>query len=241
MKQPSPAPKATTSARPASAQAKSKKEPTSPWVIWTSGAIIVMAALATAYVIWWPKTPAPDAPPAEILKYTASERFAKLTPEQQQPYLKALRGLDRDERREAFQSASLTDDDRQRMRENMFNTYMAPMMDGYFALSDTKQREAYLDKLIDQQEARRREWARNRPSTRPAANAAQAGGNNNNAQAGRNGNRQRGAGRNDPARQKARIENTPPERQVKMAEFFAAMRARREARGMSNNWGGRGR
>ncbi len=172
--------------------------------------------------------PSPNASPKALVQFIATERFANLPPDQQKPYLDALEKIPGSERREVFRQANLSDEERQAAFENTMGQQFEKRMDDFFALPPGPQRDAYLDRIIDQMEARR-----NRATTRQAAggNAAangQRGGRGNWGGGGRGGRN----GGVDPARMKRRIERSSPERRTKFAEFSAALRARRQQRGL---------
>jgi hypothetical protein len=137
--------------------------------------------------------------------------------------------------REAVEQGQISREDARETMMEAFESRMNKTMDDYFALQP-KDREKYLDKLIDEQEAMRRQWqqrATTRPATRPAREDRPTSR--------PAGDWQRRAGE--------RADRTPPERQAKRAEFMAAMMQRRMERGLSNGggfggrggWGGGGR
>ena len=129
--------------------------------------------------------------------------------------------------REAVQQGQISRDDAWQAMGEAMEARMNKVMDDYFALPP-KDRDKYLDKLIDEQEARMREWrqrATTRPATRPAREDRPTS---------------RPAG-DWQRRANERADRTPPERQAKRAEFMAAMMQRRMERGLSNGPGAGGR
>jgi hypothetical protein len=136
--------------------------------------------------------------------------------------------------RDAVEQGQISREDAWQAMGEAREAQMNKVMDDYFALAP-KDREKYLDKLIDEQEAMRRQWqqrATTRPSTRPARE-------------------DRPTPASRPAgdwqrRANERADRTPPERQAKRAEFMAAMMQRRMERGLQGGpgrggWGGGGR
>jgi len=139
--------------------------------------------------------------------------------------------------RQAVEQGQISREDAWQAVGEVREAQMNKVMDDYFALQP-KDRDKYLDKLIDEQEARMREFQRRattRPTTRPARQDPPTSR--------PAGDWQRRAGE--------RADRTPPERQAKRAEFMAAMMQRRMERGLSNGagpggggrggWGGGGR
>ncbi len=149
---------------------------------------------------------------------------------------KLLASLGDDPRRvrDAVEEGKITREEARDVFEQAGEARMNKTMDEYFALPTGKEREKYLDKMIDEMEARRRDWqqrAATQPTTRP-----------NRPDRGERPMTQP----NDRARRMAtRMDSTPPERRAKMAEFRAAMAARMAARGIQGGpgrggWGGPG-
>lgn len=186
----------------------------------------VLVVMGLGGWLWSRRMPPPTASPKALVQFIATERFASLPPDQQQPYLDALEKIPFSERRDAFRQANLSDEERHAAFENTMGRQFEKRMDEFFALPPGPQRDAYLDRIIDQMEARR-----NRASTRPSAAGANATANASGRQGGRGNWGGRGGG-NNPARMKRRIERSSPEMRTKFAEFSAAMRARRAQRGL---------
>src|SRR5687768_9673364 len=179
------------------------------WWIASAGGAAVLVAAAVVYAVW-PSAPAPDAPPAEVAKYVASEAFARLSDEQKKPYLDAAQELPWEQRREAWEQ--LTDEERGRAMRNFGGGRREKQLDEYFALPPGKQRVVYLDKLIDEQEKRRAEWSQRRQQRQ---DGRQADGGREGA-----GNRGQWADRGasaSAARMNERIQNTPPARRAQWA------------------------
>jgi hypothetical protein len=188
----------------------------------------ILVVLGLSGWLWSRRMPSPSASPKTLVQFIATERFANLPPDQQQPYLDALDKVPWSERRQVFQQANLSEEERHAAFENTMGRQFEKRMDEFFALPAGPQRDAYLDRIIDQMESRRQ-----RATTRQAA----AGNtpNANHSQAGQGpgqGHRGGRGGGNNPARMKNRIERSSPEMRTKFAEFHAALRARRAQRGL---------
>jgi uncharacterized membrane protein YgcG len=135
--------------------------------------------------------------------------------------------ISRDEAREAFMEA--------------MEARMNRSMDEFFVLPAGKERDAYLDRMIDEMEARRREWqerSTTQPTTRP--NWAERRGDGPATQPSDADRAQRAQ------RAAQRADSTPPERRAQRAEFMSAMQKRMAERGIQpgrggpGGWGGRG-
>ncbi|MGH7179655.1 MAG: hypothetical protein ACREJC_19930 [Tepidisphaeraceae bacterium] len=140
-------------------------------------------------------------------------------------------GDDREKLRKAVDDGQLTRDE---VRDAMWQRREAEtdkQVDGYFALPTQKERDKYLDKMIDGMEARRKEFER-RAATQPA----------------RNRDRERGptTGPTTQPRQDwqqrmaQRQDNTPPDKRAQRIEFRRAMQQRMTQRGIAPPQGGRG-
>lgn len=183
--------------------------------------------------LWAGRAPKPSSDALTIAKFMSTDKFASMSDEQKRPYIDAMRQnmpqmrdlasqLSREERRAAF--------------ENLFGNRMQEQVDAYFALPPGPQRTAAIDKVIDEMEQRRSEWAQ-RAATRPANEQRPPRGEASN---GGDGTGERRGGRMDPGRMKDRIENVPPERRAKMSEYIAEIRKRRAERGLPSDGPGRG-
>jgi len=175
------------------------------------GALIL--AIVLAWYFWPVRVPSPNESAATIGKFMATDKFASLPLDQKQPFLDAMEKLPWDDRRKMF--SGLSDDQREKMFTNAFLNSRMKTINDFFKLKTQKDKDAFLDKLIDQQQAR--------DAQRTKDQAANAGGQ------GRGGG---GAGRGDPGRMKAMLERVPPGSREKMAGFIGAIHARRDARGL---------
>lgn len=198
------------------------------WLVGSGGT--AAAALAAAILFAWSRVP-PDpasAPPEEVARYLASERFAQLPLEQKQVYLETLRqNASGDPSRAMRAMDSLTETERERLHENMGAVFQARMrqeIDRYFELPP-EQRVAYLDEWIDRHEAFRRQWSSRRegepnaPSSRPAFSGRWHGP-------------RRHGGPGNIEHLKHMIKHTSGKDQARFLEFMDALRKRREERGL---------
>jgi len=131
--------------------------------------------------------------------------------------------------RELMRDESLGDEERERVRETMRETFRAEQearVKEYFALP-AEEREAYLDKLVDEMSERFQRWQDGRREEPPGGEAA---------------NRDGEGERRGPTldRMRERIESSDPAERAQQAEFRRAMRARMEARGIARPWPGGG-
>ena len=186
------------------------------WILLGSGLLVICGGIITWAV--WPNNPPDPATqsPQQIAKYMASKQFAGLDDTKKQDYLSKM-----GDRRELFRAAGeLNEQERQQLRENVgsvFRRDMESRVDRYFELP-SDQRTAYLDEMIDRMPNRRG----------PMTDSA------NRQPPGVQGQGRRGGGRGfTPERLRRRIENTPPERRAKFAEFMRAYRQRMQERGLS--------
>ena len=181
------------------------------WII-LAGSVLAISALGLGYTVWPSRPPDPAGSPQDVAAYVASNKFARLSADDKQAYLRqAGPGLFRSSR-------ELSDEQRQKLRENIgpvFRQGMEDRINKYFELPPEEQ-IAYLDEMIDRMEAMRQAHP-------PRASAGSDGQNQ----------RPRGRGGFTPARMKNRIENTSPEHRAKMAAFRKAMSERRKQRGLS--------
>jgi len=210
------------------------------WLVGCGVAAVTGGALGT----WaWFRTPsAPDPAkqtPQKLMEYMASDEFAAQPREVKEQYFQRMRQLREEGGREAFRGAQLDDPQRRQLRQNMrsmFEERMDETMQKYFALP-ADQRTAYLDQLIDEQQARMSRWREER-SRRAEERAASgpAEGQQTAAGSGEEGDRPRRADRGrrglTPERLKQRIEHTTPERRAMREEFMKALRKRMEERGI---------
>jgi hypothetical protein len=125
----------------------------------------------------------------------------------------------------------LTEEERKSMRENartLFHAALNDRVQGYFGTPE-EDRTAYLDKLIDDMQQRRKEMEQRRSSE--GEGGTTPGGRDRDGEGRREEDgtdrRERGM-----ARMKNRIETTDPEERAQFVEFMKQMRARMEERGI---------
>ena len=197
----------------------------------TAAAIIVLGSGALAIAMWPAPVPPPTASAEELVKFAATDKFAKLPAAQKKPYVDALEKLSFDDRRKAAEA--LPEDQRREAFRNGMEAAMTERVNNYFALQTPAERTKYLDQMIDEMEKRRAQFANFRPP-----NAGQQGQPDGQRREG--GDRPQG-NRDPAARQKSRLENSDPATRQKMADFMAAVRERREQRGLPPMGGPGGR
>jgi hypothetical protein len=209
------------------------RKPASQWTVTAVGALVVTAVGLLGWWLWPEHVPSPEASPVTLVKFASTDRFARMSEQEKQPYVDALSKIPRRDLFGAARDANLSQDERMNAMENVMGGRMQKQLDAFFVLPMGAQRDAYLDKMIDEQERNMREWMQ-RAATRPARADGAGGGSNGNGGEARNrqGRGQGGQNFYSAERMKRRIENTPPARRAQAAEFWAAMRARREARGL---------
>jgi uncharacterized membrane protein len=206
----------------------------------TIGVVLMAGIAGGAYLLWPRPAPEPAEPPPdpsaqkpqEALKYMASEAFEKLDDEAKKEYFDQVREASGG-RGFGFRGrgADLTDEERERLRQNVRPLAMKAMedrMSAYFELPAEEQ-TAYLDDIIDRMQAgreareeRRKERAE-AAETAPDAETATAGNTP------RRDHHRRGF---TPERMKTRIETSEPEQRARHVEFFKALRNRAEERGV---------
>ncbi len=161
--------------------------------------------------------------------------FSKMSPRQVREYFDSndFRDANEQARREIFRQMGSV------MRERM-----TAQVNGYFALPEGQQRTEYLDKIIDEMEARREEFlARRDPNRPPDANGPPP----QDALRRRFGPRDandRSRPRMNPERMRERSERFSADARVKMTQFRRDLQKRMQQRGIqSPMWGpgGRGR
>ena len=168
------------------------------------------------------------------VRHYSKPNFAQMTPRQIREYFDSndFRDANEQTRREI----------RQQMGEAM-QARMEAQVNGYFAQSEGEQRTAYLDKIIDEMQARRAEFlSRRDPNRPPDANGSTRFGPPD-ANRPRFGQRSANAGqrpRVNPERMRARSERFSADSRVKMMQFRRDMQNRMEQRGIQGPMMGRG-
>lgn len=171
---------------------------------------VALACAGVAAWVWWPaRAPAVDAPVGEVVAFMASDRFNELPEDRQRAYMEALRpqfmmiALDQ----------TIPEETKMRAYENVINSHSGVnrRVEEYFRLPAGAARGKYLDGIIAAT-----------PVSRPNGVVGRIAGGA--AAAAR-------SGLMTSERQKHFIEGISPMRRAQMAEFSAAMEARRAAAG----------
>ena len=215
---------------------------------WLIVSIVVLAVGCAAGVTWrfWPGPKPPDpatASPTDIAKYMATSQFAELPMEKRQEYFDRVNQA-QTQPFNFFRGEGLSRDERDNLRENV-----APMMEAardkqmkeYFALAP-EDREAYLDKIIDQMLERQQARA-TRPSrsdTQPGASGPGGPGGPGGAVGGGPGGPPgggRGGGAFNAQRMRDRIEGTNPLNRAQRIEFRQQLQQQMQKRGIAPRGG----
>lgn len=217
------------------------------WIIGVAALLVVLIAAIVGAAVWWTG----GGPPAieEISDQDAAVEalknadFSKLSEEEKVAYadkLRELRPWDIVRRRSDTDETTgegtedqlqLTDEERQRIRQNareLFHAAMKDRVQGYFELP-AEDRIAYLDRMIDDMQERRRqmEEPRSGPGEGEPTPPGQDGKDRDRSPPDDADRRKRGM-----ARLKERIETTDPEERAQFVEFMKQMRQRMEERGI---------
>lgn len=211
----------------------------------TIGVVLAAGIAGGAYLLWPRPAPEPAEPPPdpsaqkpqEALKYMASEAFEKLDDKAKKEYFDQVREASGG-RGFGFRGrgADLTDEERERLRQNVRPLAIKAMedrMNAYFELP-AEEKTAYLDDIIDRMQAGREAREERRRERAEAAEAAPDAETANAAttDASNTPRRDRHRRRFTPERMKTRIETSEPEQRARRVEFFKALRNRAEERGV---------
>jgi hypothetical protein len=203
-------------------------------VLWTLAGLVpasMIAAVVLGSLYSRQPTPPPTVDvdalsPDQILARMKSGELQALAPEDRRAAVHKLTE-DRETFHEMMQDDTVSDEERNRLRETMRETFREEQqarVQEYFALPK-EERDAYMDKLADEMADRFQRWQQdgqaNRPPRDDNANAA-------------NGER-RGPSLD---RMKERIESSDPVERAQQAEFRRVMREKMEARGINGPGGG---
>ncbi len=194
-----------------------------PWAL--AGAVVAAAVAAVAIgILHTQPAPKPTVDvahlsPEQILDRMKSGEIQELPQEDRRAAVRTLTE-DHETFRELMQDEALGDDERERIRETMRETFRAEQearVKEYFALPP-EERDAYLDQVVDEMAERFQSWQRERREGPPG---------------GEEGNR--GGERRGPTldRMKERIESSDPAERAQQAEFRRVMREKMAARGMA--------
>jgi len=172
------------------------------------GALLLIALAWTAWTMWPEHVPSVNAEPLVLAKFAATPTFARLPREQQDPYIDRM-VANFPTIVEAARTGQLTQEEQRKGFANVFGSRSSKHVEEYFSLTSPKEREAYLDKMIDMQEKQKLMFQiiRGRDIW------------------------------TDPVRIKERIETMPPAMRTQFAEFAGALRKRRDEKGLANGPG----
>jgi len=111
-------------------------------------ATALIAAIAGAALFWKKSAPSPKGDVVEIARFVSRSAFDDLSEEQKRPYMDALR-FKIDKVNEAHSAGQLDERQYKVAGQCAWMSRQLDHMDTYFGLPAGKQREAYLDKVID--------------------------------------------------------------------------------------------
>ena len=163
----------------------------------------------------------------------ASTLPSELRPEALKELVEKDPGALRDTMRDTMRRDDLTDAQREELRSNMRNMFQSMMnerMDAWYAAETEADKTALLDQQIDEFEARRAEWEKNRAEEEKDGDEE------------KNGERERGMFRTPTKEErKARSESRSADQTARMMTYFSAMRKRMDERGIKPPGGAGGR
>jgi hypothetical protein len=213
-----------------------------PWLL----AAVLLIAAAVAWSRRRPHLPPPPPVSAEavvVAKFVCTDQFKALPTETKEQYLrKVLDNLG--EVAEAVRKGQLTRDEMQRGLSNGAALAADLQARDYLNLATPAQRNAYVDRLIDQQERLR--WMSqllrfgSNPQAVGSSSSGSAGSAGSSAPAGLSGlsgsSTSSGIGipaaMLEPAQMKDFLENTDPMTRARVAQYMGEVRKRREERGL---------
>jgi len=147
------------------------------------------------------RTPGPDAGADRLTRYMATHEFAALPEGQRRPYQEAFRRAD--------QRGDVAPEQRRAVLGNLLSRPHPRPFDAYFALPPGKQREQFLDKVIDQQAKLQKQFRPPPPDDKGPKGINFDG--------------------------KGLAESIPPEERAQMDQFMQDLHDRRTARGLPDN------
>ncbi len=201
------------------------------------GAVLVLSAVGAGGYVLWPEPSPPPPPPAastttaEAQAFVGSDDFEKLPMDRKitwvEERMQKMTEMDPEEFRKSWED--MDEQTRRRIHENLMPVMEARMqreVDAYHRLP-ASEREAYLDKLIDQMERFRPRGPRMGDGP-PGPGAPPPPG----------GPSGRGDRRGGPGRMMARMAKMPADRRARINTFMKTMAKRRAERGMGPPGGG---
>jgi hypothetical protein len=175
------------------------------------GAVVLVGASLVGWKVWASRAPRLDASRDDLAKYVASDKFDKLSKDQQKQYTDAMM-----KKPLVITEGSQIPDEQLAAARRLGDQARQDMIDGYYKLTDATAKRAYLDNIINQQEDARKmmeEAQKAKPGDGKMRVMIKGGG---------------GA-----AAQKQNAETTPPAIQAQLAGFMKDVNDRRAERGMS--------
>jgi hypothetical protein len=212
-----------------------------------AGGLGALLVTGLACGLWWPRSGSggdpgaelPAAPPAskakpqtpqQIAAYVGSKDFAALGLDQRVAYLDSLNKTDPNVVRSVMESDAVSKEQQDLVRKNVgevFRQRTAQHVEAYTALPP-EQRQAYLDKVIDELEARR---LVRKPSASGSGDPAGGG----------SGKAERPVNPSEiVSRIRSRLETTDPADRAKHIQFLIGMRGRMTQRGLEPAMAGPG-
>jgi hypothetical protein len=127
----------------------------------------------------------------------------------------------------AIEAGTISERDARDIGRRAWEERQKEVMEGYFA-TPAKDRDKYLDNIIDEMQKRMAEWQRDRPTTRPGGDRPTTRP---------DGERRGGTDAEREARGRARADNQSPVERAQQSEFRAALMARMRERGIQMPFG----
>ncbi len=194
------------------------------------GVVAIAAIIGSVAWIITHREPTPDSDsPEDMIKFIASEKFTRLSPERRSYYLEQVRSRRRETPAEhRKQMRNLPPEERRKALENLFRAEQVArdheMVE--FMKMDDAAKTAFLDQRIAEME----DFHRRREAERASREAEKKSG----AKAGKPAEpRPRPSEEERAARMKNMLETTPPEVRAARREFFRALRTRMQQLGKS--------
>ncbi|HRK31436.1 MAG TPA: hypothetical protein PLD59_10190 [Tepidisphaeraceae bacterium] len=149
--------------------------------------------------------------------------------------VKQIEGKSRDEVRQIVDSGAIPREVAWEAMGAAREQEMQARLDAFFALKTQPERTKFLDQMINEMEARRKQWEA-RAATQPSGDRERRDRRPDGPTSQPSEDRRREM----EQRRAARQDSTPPERRAQRVEFMAAMQKRMKERGIEQPAGGRG-
>lgn len=198
-------------------------------------AIVLLMLIGGATALFWPSSPKTAKSPhgqsfTERKNYVMSGKFQSLSMDEKKKYLKAA--MKSGNHRKMFKAMrDMPKEERDKLRKNMrpiFRAMMQERVEGYFNQKTPEAKQAYLDKQIDEYMKRRQ--TRKEQQKELTAEEKEA------RKKRREEWRKRGPSLD---RMKERIETSDPKERAQRTQYFMALKARMQERGVSMRGPGR--